>query len=336
MTQGMYRILGGLGSPYSMKMRAVMRYRRIPHVWIQIDDKTAPELASVRPPIIPVIQYPDGSYHNDSTPMIYDLEERHSGRSVIPDDEAMAYLAFLLEDMADEWGTKAMFHYRWFRERDQRQMSDWLAFDRLGGAGLDVIRGHASTFRDRQVGRMAVVGCTAENRPLIEESARRVLASFEAHVTERPYLFGTRPSIADFGWMGQLSQLAVDPTPAEMMREVAPFTFRWLMELDDASGVDGEWDDPQAPASNAVLSLLELAGAIYLPFLVANDAAYQNGDETFRFSALGMDYEQATFRYQVKCLSTLRARFRHLSAGARERIEPVLGEAGCLGVLDTD
>ena len=105
-----YELYGGGGSPYSMKMRAILRYRRLPFDWYQITPTMRRTLIHDGPPVIPILRLPeDGSLHVDSTPLAYLLEERHTERSLIPDDPAMAFVSDLIEDMADEWCTKMMF-----------------------------------------------------------------------------------------------------------------------------------------------------------------------------------------------------------------------------------
>jgi glutathione S-transferase len=328
-----YRLYGALGSPYSIKMRALLRYRRIPHVWVQ--GRQGMELAQARlkTPVIPVLQYPDGSLANDSTPLIHDLEARHHDRSVIPQDPGDAFLAALIEDMADEWMTKWMFHYRWFRTRDQEMMSRWLAYDSLPGAGVDTVGAFAAAFRNRQVGRMAIVGCTPANQPLIEGTAEDFLAALDSQSPGRPFLFGGCPSLAEFAIHGQLSQLAIDPTPSDMMRERFPFAMRWVENVHDLSGLEGAWDAPHAPASPLLTALLALAGEVYLPFLAANARAVAQGADMVRFEARGCAYEQGVFKYQVKCLAALRAAFTATPASARARITPLLEEAGALAPL---
>ena len=328
----MYRINGALGSPYSMKMRAVLRYRRIPHLWVHGAD-TRGALAQVKAPVIPVMEYPDGSFHNDSTPLIYDLEARHAERSILPPDPARAFIAHLIEDFADEWVTKAMFGYRWLEEVDQIQMSRWLAFDALKGGGLEVSQGYAEQFRARQVGRMAIVGCTAENFPLIEASTRALLEALEAHVVDQHCLFGTRPSIAEFGMYAQLSQLGVDPTAQAMMRKDYPYSYRWLLHIDDMSGIEGDWDEKGAPYAAIIAAWLKQVGEIYMPFLRANAAAIAAGEETFRITAMGRPYTQGVFKYQLKCLADLRARYAALDAAARAEVDPLLSDTGCLETL---
>lgn len=328
----MYTINGALGSPYSMKIRALMRYRRIPHLWVHgADSRDA--LTKVKAPVIPVLEYPDGTFHNDSTPLIYDLEAWHADRSVIPSDPATAFIAHLIEDFADEWVTKAMFGYRWLEVVDQIQMSRWLAFDALKGGGLSTSQSFAEQFRARQVGRMAIVGCTAENFPLIEASTRALLGALEAHVVDRHCLFGTRPSLAEFGMYGQLSQLGVDPTAQAMMRRDFPYSYRWLLHIDDMSGINGEWDAPDAPYAPIMTAWLKQVGEIYLPFLLANAAAIEAGEETFQITAMSLPYSQGVFKYQVKCLADLRTRYVALDAAARARIDPLLAETGCLAAL---
>lgn len=317
----MYTLYGALASPYSMKMRAVLRYRRLPFVWKDGEAVNA-ALGQVRAPVIPVLQMPDGKFANDSTPLIYRLEDAHAERSIIPSDPAIAFAAHLIEDFADEWLTKAMFGYRWLEEVDQVQMSRWLAFDRMHGGGLEASQTAAAIFRDRQVGRMPLVGCTRENFALIEASTSKILEALERHVTDRFFLFGTRPSLAEFGLMGQLSQLGVDPTPQAMLRADFPYTYRWLMHLEDLSGVEGEWHTEMAQAA---IAILRVAGEVYAPFLAANAAAIEADEDQLSFSAMGHGFAQPVFKYQAKCLADLRARYAALTTEDRTQVDEWIG-----------
>ncbi|MDC0886295.1 glutathione S-transferase N-terminal domain-containing protein [Altererythrobacter sp.] len=321
----MYKLYGALASPYSMKMRSILRYRRLPFTWHD-GPETQEALKQVRAPVIPVLEFPGGGHANDSTPLIYDLEGLHPERSIVPPDPAVALLAHLIEDFADEWLTKAMFGWRWLADVDQIQMSRWLAFDRMHGGGLAASQAAAAIFRERQVGRMAVVGCTQENFPLIEASTRAILQALEDHVTDSFFLFGTRPSLAEFGLMAQLSQLAVDPTPQAMMRADYPYTFRWLMHLDDLSGHEGEWSEKP---SAAALAIARIAGQVYAPYLTANAAALEAGDGEFTIEAMGLPYTQGTFKYQAKCLVDLRTHFAALDSDAAVKAANWIGPDWC-------
>lgn len=324
MESGVYEVYGALGSPYSLKMRAVMRYRRLAHVWSAVG--LTPEVrAKVKVPVIPVIRFGPDDWRNDSTPMIQALEALHPERRLVPDDPADAFLALLIEDMADEWGTKMMFHYRWAPPQDQAPNAFTLAQQALLGRPRAQIEQTAEGLRQRQVGRMPLVGCTPQNAPLIEATARRVLGLIDAHVAEGLWLFGARPSLADLGWYGQLSQLARDPTPRTMIRRDFPAAFTWIETLDDASGLEiGDWRDPGAAPSAALAGLCALASELYLPFLDENAKALAAGRERFETTLLGQPYAQAPFGYQAKCLGALKAAFAALADEPRARVVAAL------------
>jgi glutathione S-transferase len=331
---GRYRLIGSLGSPYSRKMRAIMRYRRLPHDWILRTERNRDQIAHMKPALVPVLQYPDSDQmKNDSTPLAYDLEERHSERSIIPDDPCHAFLSHLIEDMGDEWLTKAMFHYRWAYAADIDYASHWIADDSFPDQTGDEREAMAKTFGERQVGRMPLVGCTPENAPVIEASYVRLLALLESHVGLHSYLFGTRPALADFGLFGQLIVLATDPTPMALMRKHAQRTEDWLRQLDDASGIDGDWLARQDHLPDATVGILGMAADIYLPFLGANAEAAKTGAKSFSLNIMGMPYTQGTFGYQVKCLTDLRQRFAALTGEPRQRATAILESCGALPYL---
>jgi hypothetical protein len=143
------------------------------------------------------------------------------------------------------------------------------------------------------------------------------------------YLFGSRPSLADFAWFGQLSQMATDPTPMRIMREHAPFTDHWVRRLDDASGVDGAWQPRERALSAMAESLLNIAGELYLPFLAANAEAFAKGLDRLEINVWGLPYALAPFKYQVKCLQQLREKFSALEGDSRAALRPILERTGC-------
>ena len=327
-----YIVVGQNGSPYSMKLRAVMRYRRLPFDWVLRTERNMGEFAAVQPLLMPLIRFPgEEQWRIDSTPIIDALEQRHSGqRSLIPDSPGHAFLAYLIEDFADEWLTKAMFHYRWVYDADIQYASLWIADDFFPDQKGAARAAAAKRFAQRQIERMPLVGCTPQNAPIIEATYTRTLDFLETHVGLHDYLFGSRPSIADFGLFGQLKTLATDPTPLAVMRARAQRTESWTRQLDDASGLEGEWYADNEPLPAATFGLLRLAAETYLPFLVANAAAAERGEARFEVKLLGQTYAQAPFGYQGKCLVALRQRFSTLDNSSLDTIVPVLEETGCL------
>lgn len=330
-----YRLVGALGSPYSMKLRAIMRYRRIPHDWVLRTTRNRSETNDVKPNLVPMLRYPgESKYRVDSTPLAEALEVRHPGqRSIIPDDPGFAFLNFLLEDMADEWLTKAMFHYRWFYRADIDYASHWIADDSFPDARGSERDAMAKEFAQRQINRMPLVGCTPENAAVIEDSFHRILACLESRVAVYDFLFGSRPSLADFGIFGQLKPLSTDPTPMAIMRTEAPRTESWVRQMDDASGIDGQWLAVGSALPGATIGLLELTGEYYLPFLRANAAAMEHSDKCFSLNFPTGPYRQSAFGYQVKCLAKLRQRFDELSGEPAERTRAILQHTGCLEAL---
>ncbi len=325
MTKVPLRLVGGLGSPYTMKMRAILRYRRIPHMFQMRNGVIAEEVAHVKPRLIPMLKFPDDEgWRVDSTPMAYELEARYEDdRSIVPTDPAQRFLSDLIEDFADEWLTKAMFHYRWYYAADRDFSSGWIAADNvLGPDGQAARKAFATRICERQVSRMSMVGCTDENRAAIERSFEMLIDRMEPAVGFGQFLFGTRPSLADFGLFGQLKTLSDDPTGQQIMRQRAPTLVHWIRQVDDLSGVDGAWHEGDIPA--VVKSIVSLSARTYLPFMQANLDALQSGAEKVRLELLGETYEQAPFRYQGKTYTRLKSLYEQLTGAAREQVDSVL------------
>jgi glutathione S-transferase len=337
MSEAPLEIVGVHGSPYSRKMRAVLRYRHIAHRWIVHLSKEDRDIPEVPVALIPVLVFPgaEGSPKEamiDSTFQIRRLEESWRERSLIPPDPVIALLDFLIEDFADEWLTKAMFHYRWAFDVDAAKAAAILPRWSRTDAPEEAVQKASRVFCERQVGRLAVVGSNESTAPVIEASYRRLLRALDAHLREWPFVAGARPGTADFGLFGQLSQLALfDPTSAAIAMEESPRVVAWCHGVEDLSGLevsDADWLTRDA-VPETLLALLAEVGRAYAPFLLANAAAIERGEDRVECEIDGRTWVQKPFPYQAKCLRWLREARADLAPGDRGAADALLAGTGC-------
>jgi len=341
-------LAGQYGSPYTLKMRAVLRYRQIPFRWMLRDSKWD-DLPAPPVPIIPVIAYPgaDGGYGEitvDSSPQIMRLEREFPQRSVVPPDPALAFIDMLIEDFADEWLTKAMYHYRWAYEADIDKAGKLLPISRNLQMSSDQGQQMYEFITQRQIGRRELVGSTELNTPIIEDSYKRVLDLMQAQFAVRDFFLGDRPGRGDFGLYGQLTQLVRwDPTPMAVATERAPKVLNWVDRVDDLSWLplddgdddgDGGWVDLNA-LDPATTDLLSEIGRTYAPFMIANAQALMSEATEAVCDIVSLDgqstttYRQGPFGYQGKCLQWLRESYAALGDDDRDRVDAVLAGTGC-------
>ncbi len=336
------KLKGAPGSPYTRKMLALLRFRHIPYEFLVGDQATALGLPEPKVALLPTFYLPDASgalqAEVDSTPLIRRFEAEHPGRSVIPGDPVLGFLNYLLEDYADEWLTKAMFHYRWRYQADIDKAGTILPMWRGISEAPEKLAAAAKFVRERQISRLYVVGSNDVTAPVIEDSYRRFLTIFDALLQRHPFLFGRRPASADFAVYAQLTQLAkFDPTPAAICLELAPRVHAWTDMVDDLSGTpagDDGWIDRRA-ASAALGDLLAEVGRVYVPALLANAAALAAGEAQMRTTIDGRPWEQPVFPYQGKCLQWIRQAFGELAGADRTAVLEVLEGSGCEALLES-
>ena len=331
---------GAPGSPYTRKMLGLLRYRRIPYRFLPSSGAALADLPRPKVQLLPTFYLPGelGELEAvvDSSPIIRRLERDIEGRGVIPQDPAVAFLDELIEDYADEWLTKAMFHYRWAYADDIDRAGTILPLWR----GLSISEAdHAAAkmmFSNRQIGRLYVVGSNPVTGPVIEASYRRFLEAFEAHLKTQPFILGHRPGAGDFAVYGQLTQLThFDPTPMALTLSIAPRVFAWVDLMEDMSGLsprDSDWIDPAA-IPDTLLGLLKEIGRVYPPVMLANAKALMNGAEQVETEVEGLPWRQPPFAYQAKCLQWLRASHGALTGASRARIDALMQAAGCASMF---
>ena len=190
---------------------------------------------------------------------------------------------------------------------------------------------------DRQIGRLWVVGSNDTTADLIDTSYRRFLKLMDDHLSVNQFLFGEKPSSADFAIFGQLTQLiGFDPTSRKIAYETSLRVVAWVDIMADLSGHNTnntKWTSLE-DSPKSLKEILKEFGRMYVPALIANAKAVINEEETWEAEIDGSIWKQKTFPYQAKCLKWIKEEFHDLSEDNKSRVRTYLDGTGCELILE--
>lgn len=335
MSDPLFRLMGLEPSPYTMKVDAFLKFKGIPYEWVSRNlknEKLFQDNAKVQ--LIPLLFFPSGETMQDSSLIIERLEEEHDGPSIHPEDKALWFLSCLLEEFGDEWCNKLMFFQRWFYEADAQATGKRIARERLSGKwwALLIRPIAAKLVVRRMVPRLVYSGGNETNIPQLKESFTALSAHLDMHFQTRPYLLGARPCFGDFGLWCNFHQAWTDPTAKAHLEANAPALVAYIQRMLSPS-VEGDFE-PLETLKPTLTPILETELATrFLPWMEANQRAFEAGEAETSLTMNGQLFRQKTFKYQARTLDELRSKFSTVSNNSA--LSALLEETGCLPFLQT-
>lgn len=221
-------------SLYSGKVRAYLRYKDIPH------REKRPWLADMREikrrvgaQVMPVVVTPQGEWLQDTSDIIDVLEARYPEVPVLPSTPRQRIAALLIEAWGDEYWLPSAMHYRW------NYPENFKAIFRVEG-GNNLLPYAPRFLKNLLVDKVAdamrsflpPLGVEPAQNALIEQWSEAMCDALDAHFARHPYLFGTRPSVGDYGLIGPLyAHLGRDPYPLRTLIGPRKHLNAWVQRM---------------------------------------------------------------------------------------------------------
>ncbi len=318
-------ILHGMNQSYfTRKISGYLDYKAIP--WsLRLFGGMDPKMVGVGwTGGIPVVSTPDGEYMWDSTAVIHHLEHRFPESSVLPPDSLQRFLCYVLEDALDEWFYRLAVGSRWFFEENTRCGVWDIAREmtvRVPASADDA----AQAVKTHMLTTCPPFGVNEENASSwMDEILKPWLRVLGAHLEARPYLFGERPSIADFGiFGGSAAHFINDPLCRRWTEAEGPAIVRHTHRLyEPEDQTFGTWSPP-GDVPEPLLAVLADLGRFYLPWV---SRATLDGEAELVFES-GHRTTIAATDFLKEARSVLLARYVELRSA---ELDAVLERAGIL------
>ena len=353
-----YTLIGSPVSLYSGKARGYLRWKGV-----EFEERLSTAavyksdiLPRVGWPVIPVVIHNDGSEHGvtlqDTTEIIDYIEDREQTASVYPEGACQKLAALILELFGDEWLVIPAMHYRWAYNREFAQAE----FGRMSFPDLPPDEQIAAVSKAVKFfsGATPILGINPDSVDAVEAAYEAFLSAFSNHLEKHDFLFGSRPSISDFGFLGPLwAHLLRDPASGEIMERLAPRVADWTRRTHVCqTPLSGNFL-PDDTVPETLLPILRMFAEQHLPVLMDTIAAIKvwaaENPETrelprligFNKAMIGhgdtrVETDRGILPYPVWMLQRITDHLASLTGEDRARAAALLRAAGADALIDLD
>jgi glutathione S-transferase len=300
--------------------------------------------------VMPVIKSRDGEWLADSTDIIETLERRHPFPSIRPASPRQIIAAMLFEAWCDDVWHPVALHTRWsFPENYPLFRSE------IGKGLLPYAPGFLqnwvvdSTAAARMRDAKPRMGVTPEQIAQLEQWTTNILDLLENHFTQHDYLFGGRPTIADFSLLGPLyGHLSLDPWPQRELIASRPNIKDYIERMHRGDKTSGDFlENDEIPST--LRPIFDIIFAEFYPLLsktveLVNDfvarKGLQKGDALPRTIAkvsfpMGEgEYTRHTFSYALWMMQRIQKQLRVMPEHKRTSVSEWFADRGQVNLLE--
>lgn len=336
-------------SPYTAKVRSYLTYKQLDPVFntptaLQLNFKIKKDVGQI---IMPVV-YDNDQAIQDSSLIVDYFENKYRSKSVIPPEPLHKICSYLLELMGDEWLPLAALHYRWNYPENKT-----FIFEEFGRSALPKYPKFMQQFvakkmGEKMAGYLPVLGINEAMQQPLEINTHKILNALNLHLGQHEFLFGSRPSLADFSLYGPIyAHLHRDPFPDKLLKSY-PHIIKWINTLNGPINLhNGEWlDTPTLPLS--LFPLFQTWSQTHAPLIKSSIKGFNDWCEYYPDKTLiprkfgsatltidGVQSKRLNLSYVLWMWQRLQQVYQNLADVEKVTVDALLNQLGVLEMMQT-
>ncbi len=333
-----YTMYGAPASHFAGKLRAYLNYKGVDYV-----ERVPSALQLTRLGrrlgfrALPILELQPGEYLVDTPLIIDELERRHPERPVRARTPVQVFASMLLENWFDDGWIAVSMMTRWLHDENwntllRAEIAQGL-FPSLPGFLSRPLA--EKTLRRYLTDALPYVGVTPDQSELLSRWALTTLDRLEEHFEHHSYLFGGRPTTADYGLLGPLlGHLNRDPWPRREWMAPRPALQSWADFAGRGGAATGELlEEDSVPATiTPIFEALFAEFPIYIREAVSSlekkieAQSLKSGDEVtrilpkVRYPLLGERFERNPWTYTIWRMQRIQEAVEKRSAPEQEAV----------------